>query len=68
MSQSHIPFWIASDLLAQAQAYGIELPSEFSQQLRGIVQGEQRSWMTEKREVDDHNRRVRRKPSNPDWK
>ena len=64
----HVPFWIASDLLAQARAYGVELSEDFTTHLLGIVQDEQRSWMTEKRDVEDHNRRARRKPSDPDWK
>ena len=57
----HVPFWIAADLLAQAQAYGVELPPEMSQQLRGLVREEQRSWITQQREADDDRRRAQRR-------
>ena len=62
MNTNHVPFWIASDLLAQARAYGIELSGDFAARLVGIVRDEQRQWMTEDREaVDDRKRRARRR-------
>jgi hypothetical protein len=61
MNHTHVPFWIAADLLAQAQAYGIELPPEMSQQLRGLVRDEQRGWMTGRRESEDEQRREGRR-------
>jgi hypothetical protein len=56
MNDNHVPFWIASDLLAHAQAYGVALPEDFTSGLVGIVRAEQRQWMTEKREAEQQRR------------
>ena len=61
MANSHVPFWIASDLLAQAYGHGIELPDDFEAGLVGIVRDEQRQWMTDKRQADDDRRRAQRR-------
>ena len=61
MSNNHVPFWIASDLLAQARAHGVELSEDFTSHLLGIVRNEQRSWMTERRESEDEQRREERR-------
>jgi hypothetical protein len=58
---NHVPFWIASDLLAQARAHGVELSDDFTAQLLGIVRGEQQHWMTDRREADDDRRRDERR-------
>jgi hypothetical protein len=61
VNDNHVPFWIASDLLAHAQAYGVELPEDFTSGLVGIVRAEQCQWMTEKREAEDQRRRAARR-------
>ena len=61
MTHSHVPFWIAADLLAQAQAYGIDLPSDFSAGLVDIVRDEQRRWVTGQRDAEDEQRREARR-------
>jgi hypothetical protein len=61
MNDNHVPFWIASDLLAHAQAYGLELSPDFTNGLVGIVRAEQRQWMTEKREAKEQRDRDARR-------
>ena len=61
MTHSHVPFWIAADLLAQAQAYGIDLPSDFAAGLVDIVRDEQRRWVTGQRDAEDALRREARR-------
>ena len=61
MNRSHVPFWIAADLLAQARAHGVELSEEFASRLLGIVRDEQQSWMTGQRDADDERRRADRR-------
>jgi hypothetical protein len=62
MNDNHVPFWIASDLLAHGQAYGLDLNPDFTNGLVGIVRAEQQQWMTEKREAQEQrDRDARRK-------
>jgi hypothetical protein len=58
---SRVPFWIAADLLGQARAHGVALDAEFSERLRGIVQGAQRDWMIERRDAEDARARDARR-------
>ena len=52
MTRNHVPFWIASDLLAQARAHGIEPPAHMKAWLVELVRNEQRGWFTERRLED----------------
>jgi hypothetical protein len=61
MSDAHVPFWIAADLLAQARAHGVELSEEFTARMLGIVQGEQRDWIIRQREAEDERLRAARR-------
>jgi len=68
MTRNHVPYWIASDLLAQAYAHGVELPQDFATRMVRIVRDEQRRWMTEARQADDDRRREARRRTLSDWR